>query len=282
MGAVIASDRVFEPFATGKNSFLHGITFGGHPVSSAIALANLDVFEDEGLLEQRARQRGRLRGDARLAARHPDRRRRARDRLLLGGRAGPRPATKETFTEDECEWLLRDFLLGRRSSSAGLICRADDRGDPVIQLAPPLIAGPEQFEEIRAVAAPGARGGLAEARPGSDRVLLLRDLIRDLDIRLVAGEAGLDRPVRWVHISELADPTPWLSGGELLLTTGMNLAEPRGAARVRRAARGARPRRARARRRLRARRDARGAARGRGRARTSRSSRSPTTSRSSR
>jgi Purine catabolism regulatory protein-like family/PucR C-terminal helix-turn-helix domain/GGDEF-like domain len=56
-------------------------------------------------------------------------------------------------------------------------------------------------------------------------LLLLRDLIRDLDIRLVAGEAGLDRPVRWVHISELADPTPWLSGGELLLTTGMNLAD---------------------------------------------------------
>ena len=57
-------------------------------------------------------------------------------------------------------------------------------------------------------------------------MLLLRDLIRDLDIQLVAGEAGLDRPVRWVHISELDDPTPWLSGGELLLTTGMNLAEP--------------------------------------------------------
>ena len=55
-------------------------------------------------------------------------------------------------------------------------------------------------------------------------MLLLRDLIRDLDVRLVAGEEGLDRPVRWVHISELADPTPWLSGGELLLTTGMNLA----------------------------------------------------------
>ena len=57
-------------------------------------------------------------------------------------------------------------------------------------------------------------------------MLSLRDLIRDLDVRLVAGEAGLDRPVRWVHISELADPTPWLSGGELLLTTGMNLAAP--------------------------------------------------------
>ncbi|MBA3821202.1 MAG: PucR family transcriptional regulator ligand-binding domain-containing protein, partial [Deltaproteobacteria bacterium] len=57
-------------------------------------------------------------------------------------------------------------------------------------------------------------------------MLLLRDLLRELDIRLVAGEAGLDRAVRWVHISELADPTPWLSGGELLLTTGMNLATP--------------------------------------------------------
>ena len=56
-------------------------------------------------------------------------------------------------------------------------------------------------------------------------MLLLRDLIRDLDIRLVAGEQGLGRPVRWVHISELADPTPWLSGGELLLTTGMNLTD---------------------------------------------------------
>jgi PucR family transcriptional regulator, purine catabolism regulatory protein len=56
-------------------------------------------------------------------------------------------------------------------------------------------------------------------------MLPLRDLIRDLDVRLVAGEQGVDRRVRWVHISELADPTPWLSGGELLLTTGMNLAD---------------------------------------------------------
>src|SRR4051794_23804024 len=59
---------------------------------------------------------------------------------------------------------------------------------------------------------------------GND-VLTLRELIRDLDVRLHAGEAGLDRPVRWVHISELLDPTPWLSGGELLLTTGLQLNE---------------------------------------------------------
>src|SRR5437764_8794191 len=54
-------------------------------------------------------------------------------------------------------------------------------------------------------------------------MLPLRDLLRDLDVRVVAGEAGLDRPVRWVHITELPDPTPWLSGGELLLTTGIQL-----------------------------------------------------------
>jgi len=57
-------------------------------------------------------------------------------------------------------------------------------------------------------------------------MLPLGDLIRDLDVRLVAGEAGLGQAVRWVHISELEDPTPWLSGGELLLTTGMRLEGP--------------------------------------------------------
>src|SRR2546421_7267412 len=54
-------------------------------------------------------------------------------------------------------------------------------------------------------------------------MLTVRDLLEDLDIRLLAGEAALDLPVRWVHISELLDPTPWLSGGEVLLTTGMQL-----------------------------------------------------------
>jgi purine catabolism regulatory family protein/PucR-like helix-turn-helix protein/diguanylate cyclase with GGDEF domain len=55
-------------------------------------------------------------------------------------------------------------------------------------------------------------------------LLTVRELLRDLDVGVLAGEANLDSPVRWVHISELADPTPWLSGGELLLTTGLSLA----------------------------------------------------------
>ena len=61
--------------------------------------------------------------------------------------------TRETFSDEECEWLLRGFLSAEIFKN-GLICRADDRGDPVLQLAPPLIAGPEQFEEIRSVLRP--------------------------------------------------------------------------------------------------------------------------------
>ena len=54
-------------------------------------------------------------------------------------------------------------------------------------------------------------------------MLTVRDLVESLELRLLAGEGGLDLPIRWVHMSELADPTPWLSGGEVLLTTGMQL-----------------------------------------------------------
>ena len=55
--------------------------------------------------------------------------------------------TRETFTDDECERLLRGFL-SHRLFEAGLICRADDRGDPVIQISPPLVAGQEEFDRI--------------------------------------------------------------------------------------------------------------------------------------
>jgi adenosylmethionine-8-amino-7-oxononanoate aminotransferase len=153
MGAVIASDRVFEPFAKGTESFLHGITFGGHPVASAVALANLDVFERESLLDN-VRENETAFG-AMLDS--------LRDIPIVGDVRGMGyfwaielvrdQATKEHFTTEETEWLLRGFL-SPELFNRGLICRADDRGDPVIQLSPPLIAGPEQFEEIRAVLRP--------------------------------------------------------------------------------------------------------------------------------
>src|ERR671935_2389820 len=153
MGAVIASDRVFEPFAQGTASFLHGITFGGHPIAAAVAMANIDVFEREGLLEHVRENEGHLR--AMLES--------LRDIEIVGDVRGagyfhaielvPDRDTKHHFTKEQSETLIRGYL-SEEFFRRGLICRADDRGDPVIQFSPPLIAGPEQFEEIEAVLRP--------------------------------------------------------------------------------------------------------------------------------
>jgi adenosylmethionine-8-amino-7-oxononanoate aminotransferase len=150
MGAVIASDRVFEPFLTGTTSFTHGFTFGGHPVSAAIAMANLDVFEREGILDNVRDNEGTFRSMLESL----------RDLPIVGDVRGAGyfhaielvkdKETKETFEDTEAETLLRGFLSGELYRR-GLICRADDRGDPVIQLSPPLIAGPEQFHEIETI-----------------------------------------------------------------------------------------------------------------------------------
>ena len=153
MGAMIVSDRLAEPFVKGANSFTHGFTFAGHPVCSAVAMANLDAFENEGVLENVRANEGAFR--AMLES--------LRDLPIVGDVRGAGyfhaielvkdQETKESFNDEESETLLRGYLsseLYRR----GLICRADDRGDPVIQLSPPLIAGPEQFEEIEQILRP--------------------------------------------------------------------------------------------------------------------------------
>ena len=133
--------------------FTHGLTFGGHPVSAAVAMANLDVFEREDLCGRVRQYEGDFRGmlDG------------LRDLPIVGDVRGAGyfqalelvkdQDTRESFDDDEPEWLLRGFLSGELYR-AGLICRADDRGDPVIQLSPPLIAGPEQFEEIEQILRP--------------------------------------------------------------------------------------------------------------------------------
>jgi adenosylmethionine-8-amino-7-oxononanoate aminotransferase len=147
LGALIASDRLIEPFLSGDSSFLHGITFAGHPVSSAIGIANLDVFAREDLcghvLENEAAFKAGLDslyelpivGDVRGAG------------YFWGIELVKDKATKTTFDDAESEWLLRGFLSPTLFEK-GLICRSDDRGDPVIQLAPPLVCGPEQFREM--------------------------------------------------------------------------------------------------------------------------------------
>jgi adenosylmethionine-8-amino-7-oxononanoate aminotransferase len=153
MGAMITSDRVAEPFMEGTASFMHGFTFGGHPVSCAVAMANLDVFEREGILDNVRASEPAFR--AMLES--------LRDIPIVGDVRGAGyfqaielvkdRETKASFSHEESEWLLRGFLSGELFRR-GLICRADDRGDPVIQLSPPLIAGPEHFAEIESILRP--------------------------------------------------------------------------------------------------------------------------------
>jgi adenosylmethionine-8-amino-7-oxononanoate aminotransferase len=150
LGAMIASERLFEPFKEGTRMFAHGYTFGGHPVSTAVGLANLDIFEREGLNEHVRKHEDTFRatleklldlpivGDVRGAG------------YFYGIELVKDKATKETFTDEESERLLRGFL-SKALFNAGLHCRADDRGDPVIQLSPPLIAGPEEFDQIEQI-----------------------------------------------------------------------------------------------------------------------------------
>ena len=150
LGAMIASDRLAEPFLHEQNWFAHGVTFGGHPVASAVALANLDIFAREDLTGHVRNNEGVFRtylerlldlpivGDVRG------------DGYFYGIELVKDKATKETFDDDESERLLRGFL-SKALFDAGLYCRADDRGDPVIQLAPPLICDETHFAEIERI-----------------------------------------------------------------------------------------------------------------------------------
>jgi adenosylmethionine-8-amino-7-oxononanoate aminotransferase len=150
MGAMIASDRIAEPFLADGEMFAHGFTFGGHPVAAAVALANIDLLEREDLCGH-------------VLAKEPEFRamlESLRDIPIVGDVRGAGffqaielvkdRDTKETFSDLEAEHLLYGYLSGALYEH-GLICRADDRGDPVVQLAPPLISDSEQFEEIEAV-----------------------------------------------------------------------------------------------------------------------------------
>jgi adenosylmethionine-8-amino-7-oxononanoate aminotransferase len=153
MGALITSDRLIEPFLHGSAIFNHGFTFGGHPMACATAMANLDVLEREQLCQHVLDREGEFR--AMLEG--------LRDLPIVGDVRGAGyfhaielvkdRDTKETFSHEEAEVLLRGFLSGELYRR-GLICRTDDRGDPMVQLSPPLIADRVQFEEIEAILRP--------------------------------------------------------------------------------------------------------------------------------
>ena len=150
LGAAIISDRIFEPFGRGTAVFPHGYTFGGHPVSCAVALANLDIFEREDLLGNVLRNENAFRqtleklydlpivGDIRG------------DGYFYGIELVKDKAPRRPSTTAESERILRGYVSGALFEN-GLYCRADDRGDPVVQVAPPLICGQAEFDEMEQI-----------------------------------------------------------------------------------------------------------------------------------
>ena len=147
IGAVVARDAVMEPFLEGTAMYAHGITFGGHPVQAAIALKNIEIMKRERIVEHVHETQDDLKGKLSQLL----------DLPIVGDLRGTGffyalelvkdKETRETFSDEESEWLLRGFLSGKLFDR-GLICRADDRGDPVIQISPPLVAGEAEFDEI--------------------------------------------------------------------------------------------------------------------------------------
>ncbi|PFG43458.1 hypothetical protein ATJ88_2155 [Isoptericola jiangsuensis] len=150
LGAMIASDRLMEPFLAEGAMFAHGYTFGGHPVSAAVAMTNLDLFASERVLEHVQDNEGAF-----LATLE-----RLKDLPIVGDVRGTGyfygielvkdKATRESFSAEECERILYGYV-SKALFENGLYCRADDRGDPVIQLAPPLIVGQAEFDEIEQI-----------------------------------------------------------------------------------------------------------------------------------
>ncbi|MDQ3380227.1 MAG: aspartate aminotransferase family protein [Actinomycetota bacterium] len=147
IGAVVATDRVMEPFLEQTSMFSHGITFGGHPTMCAIALKNIEIMKREGIVEHVRESEDAFRATLSQLLELP----------IVGDLRGTGffyalelvkdKDTRESFSDEECERLLRGYL-SNALFDAGLICRADDRGDPVIQISPPLVAGQAEFDEI--------------------------------------------------------------------------------------------------------------------------------------
>jgi adenosylmethionine-8-amino-7-oxononanoate aminotransferase len=150
IGAVLASEKLFDAFVEGGHMFTHGFTYSGHPVAAAVALANIDVLERDGIIEHVREHEDLFRSTLE----------KLKDLPIVGDVRGAGyfyavelvkdQQTRESFSDEESERILRGFI-SRKLWENGLYCRADDRGDPVIQFSPPLIAGPEQFDEIERI-----------------------------------------------------------------------------------------------------------------------------------
>ncbi len=158
MGGLFLSDKVAAPFLEGTEDYLHGVTFGGHPVGAAVALKALEIYERERILENVTANEGPARELLEGL----------KDIPIVGDIRGmghffaievvKDQATREELTEDDANWLLKD-VLSDKLWEAGMICRLDDRAEPIVQIAPPLVADLALFEEITSI----LREGLTHA-----------------------------------------------------------------------------------------------------------------------
>jgi adenosylmethionine-8-amino-7-oxononanoate aminotransferase len=146
MGAVIVSERVAAPLYDADRTLLHGITFAGHPLSATIALKSMEIFERDRVLENVRALEGHLAGRLEQLRTLP----------IVGDVRGDgffwavemvQDAAGTPFGEEDKHRLVRGFMPGRLLQ-AGLIARADDRQDAVVQLSPPLVADTEVLDEI--------------------------------------------------------------------------------------------------------------------------------------
>ena len=147
IGALIASERVMEPFGNAGEMYTHGMTFGGHPVQAAVALKNIEIMKRDRIVEHVRETEADFRAALEKLLELP----------IVGDLRGcgffyaielvKDKETRESFSDEECNELLRG-IISPRLFERGLICRADDRGDPVVQISPPLVAGQEEFDFI--------------------------------------------------------------------------------------------------------------------------------------
>jgi adenosylmethionine-8-amino-7-oxononanoate aminotransferase len=149
LGAVVASTRAIEPFfSEPQNLFTHGITFGGHPLSCAIALANLEIMEREGLIRRVQELGPQLRARCeQLMAEHPMVGDVRGDGYFYSLELVKDKETKETFAPGERDQLIKGFLTPRMRE-LGVYTRFDDRAETCAQFAPPFVAGPDEFDEM--------------------------------------------------------------------------------------------------------------------------------------
>ena len=150
LGALFVKEKYFAPFNEGMATLAHGYTFAAHPVACAVALANLDIYDSERIVDN-------VRKNSPIFRKTLEK---LKDLPIVGDVRGDGyffaielvrdKKTKQTLTREESERILRGFL-NNALYDAGLYCRADDRGDPVVQIAPPLTMGPKDFEEIEQI-----------------------------------------------------------------------------------------------------------------------------------